>query len=140
MMMPTITVSFDTYKHLTFRRKDEDHSVEDVIRELLGLTAAPPVPAAAPIQRKSWIQDGVELVPGTKLRASYKGEFHVAEINNDGKWIQNGEIKSSPSAAARAITHKNWNGWNFWEAKRPGDDGFVKLDWLRNPIASRDQI
>jgi hypothetical protein len=140
MMMPTITVSFDTYKHLMFRRRDENHSFEDVIRELMGLDVAPPVPAAAPVQRKSWVQDGVELVPGTELRFPYKGTTYPATINNDGEWVQNGEIMSSPSAAARAITGNSVNGWILWEVKRPGDNDFMKLDWLRHAIPTLDQL
>jgi hypothetical protein len=139
-MMPTITISFDTYKHLMFRRRDENHSFEDVIRELMSLAAAPPVLAAVPAGKKSWIQNDVELPPGTELRFPYKGTTYAATINNDGDWIQNGEIMSSPSAAARAVTGNSVNGWVLWEVKRPGDDGFLKLDWLRGKIPSLDEL
>ena len=35
--MPTIEIDFETFKHLTMRRNSEDHSYNEVVRELLGL-------------------------------------------------------------------------------------------------------
>jgi hypothetical protein len=126
--MPTIPISFDTYKHLMFRRRDEDHSIEAVIREALGLPVAVP---AAPVQGKSWVQDNVELVPGTQLRALYRGKPYDAVINDNGEMIFDGKVMTSLSAAAHAVTGNSVNGWGFWQAKRPDDSGFASMAGLR---------
>ena len=122
--MIRVEISFDTYKHLMLRRRDETHSLDDVIRELAGLEPAPPV------GRRAWFQKDLSLRHGTELRAPYKGAFYPAAIV-DGEWIKNGEVMSSPSAAARAITGNSVNGWDFWEAKQPGDESFTSLKALQ---------
>ena len=83
--MIRVEISFDTYKHLMLRRRDETHSLDDVIRELAGLEPAPPV------GRRAWFQKDLSLRHGTELRAPYKGAFYPAAIV-DGEWIQNGEV------------------------------------------------
>ena len=67
---------------------------------------------------------------GTELRAEYKGRAYTARIE-DGRWLQDGEVQTSPSAAASAITQGGVNGWWFWSVKRPGDTKWVVLGELR---------
>ena len=70
------------------------------------------------------------LPNGTLLRAAYKGSLYGARIDH-GRWIdENGDEHTSPSAAATAITGTNVNGLRFWEAKRPGDTQWQRLEGL----------
>jgi hypothetical protein len=71
------------------------------------------------------------LPGGTKLRMTFKGKLHVAEIRG-GLWLaENGEKHLTPSAAHNAISGTNANGWNKWEAKRPNDGAWRRLSLLR---------
>jgi predicted CopG family antitoxin len=75
---------------------------------------------------------GNTLLPwGTKLRATYKGQTHYAEIR-DRKWIgEDGIVRNSPSDAANAISKTNVNGWRFWFAQLPGNSSWQRLAELR---------
>lgn len=126
--MPMIDISFDTYKELTMRRANETVTYDDVIRELLKLK--PKIHAATAPTKKPWIYKGVTFPHGTELRANYKGAIHTAKIE-DGEWIQNGQVRSSPSEAAHAVTGNSVNGWSFWEAKLPGEDRWRVLKSMR---------
>ncbi|WP_338446415.1 hypothetical protein V5F89_01055 [Pelagerythrobacter marensis] len=145
-----ISVDLDVYKALTARLEHEGQTYSDVIRELLGLDfiteESPPESAmAAPLERLAGVTDtwskpaesgfysrGLFLPDGTKLRARYKGELFEAKIV-DGHWLdKNGDEHGSPSAAASAITGNNVNGLRFWEACRPSDSGWRRLEFIRN--------
>ena len=129
-----IDIDFEVFKELTALRKRESHTYNDVIRELLGLG---PSAAEAFVGRllagkeeKGLRLRNLFLPDGTRLRVTYKGIEYLAEIK-DGRWIdQAGAEHASPSAAAHHITGTNVNGWRFWEAKRPSDSDWRKLDAL----------
>jgi hypothetical protein len=129
-----IDIDFEVYKSLTARRQRESHTYNDVLREMLEL---PPSgnPAATDNGRSGprkglLLRNGLFLPDGTRLRVTYKGIEYVAEIKNE-RWIdQSGTEHASPSAAAHHITRTNVNGWRFWEAKRPNDTEWRKLDAL----------
>jgi hypothetical protein len=143
-----IEIDFDVYKALTARRKHERHSYNDVLRELLELEPAL-MPEAHPgslqgvitqvVEHYSrgliappgtFVSRGLHLPDGTRLRARYKGALHQAVIVG-GCWVdEEGKEHSSPSAAATSITGTNVNGWRFWEAKRPSDTEWRRLDML----------
>lgn len=73
---------------------------------------------------------GLTLPNGTALRARYKGYEYRAKIENDA-WIDHLENRHfSPTGAAKAITGNSVNGWRFWEAWRPGDSKWRRLDLL----------
>ena len=66
------------------------------------------------------------LKPGTELVRKYQGERHTVVITGEGfRW--RGEIYSSLTAIARAITGSNWNGPRFFGLRErseiPGDPG-----------------
>ena len=136
-----IDVDLDVFKALTALIQEEGQSHNDVLRELLSLdspTEADISPSVFPIENifaknlyaGQFYSRGLVLPSGTELRARYKGEQHFATII-DGKWIDSsGDEQSSPSSAAKAITGNSVNGWRFWEAKRPGDRGWRRLDIL----------
>jgi len=131
-----IEIDFDVFKALTARRRDETHSYNEVIRELLGLAdekatslAAAAIDQSVPAKR-SFHSRGVVLPHGTQLRAIYKGRTYGAQID-DGRWIDDSGVEhTSPSAAAKDITHNSVNGLRFWQGKRPGDTNWYALDVL----------
>lgn len=143
-----IEIDFDVYKALTARRVHERHTYNDVLRELLDLGPAL-VPEAHPgsfqgvmaqvadhFSRNligppgSFVSRGLHLPDGTKLRARYKGSLYYAAIV-DGCWVdEHGKQHSSPSSAATDITGTNVNGLRFWEAMRPADTEWRRLDML----------
>ena len=143
-----IEIDFEVFKALTARRKHERHTYNDVLRELLGLDPVleDEAPAGSLPGVMSQLSDhlsrailatpgtfmsrGLRLPDGTQLRAKYKGKQYRAEIVG-GQWVdENGEVHSSPSAAATRITQTTVNGWRFWEARRPQDTEWLRLDLL----------
>lgn len=148
--MHTVSVDFEVFKALTVRLEYEGQTHNDVLRELLGLDSiieeTPPEPAIVNALA-AWSRDadqfgrpaehgffsrGLFLPDGTKLRARYKGKQYHAVIQKD-HWVdQTGQMQASPSAAATAITETNVNGLRFWEALRPGDTTWRRLEFIRN--------
>lgn len=143
-----IDVTLDVYKALTALLQHEGHTYSDVIREALGMDS--PIDAEEAPKREvarlfsdadfkliakhsglsGFVSRGLNLQNGTQLRARYKQKLHSARIEND-EWIdEEGRPQSSPSAAASAITGNNVNGLRFWEALRPGDKVWRRLDTL----------
>jgi hypothetical protein len=139
-----IPVSLEVYKQLT-ARLEEGQTHDDVIRHLLGVDSIvePENPVNTPLESLSdkltksmlargngFISRGLWLPNGTELRARYKQKEYLAYIV-DEEWIgEGGELQTSPSAAASAITGTNVNGLRFWEARRPTDKGWRRLDVL----------
>lgn len=135
--MNSIEVDFQVWQRLTSLRKDESHSYNDVLRELLGLEArksgdiAKPrtdsQESSQPTKVKGFYSRGLHLPDGTQLRATYKGKPHYAAIKGT-EWIdEEGNPHSSPSAAAGTITKNSVNGKEFWEALRPQDTKWRRL-------------
>ena len=139
----TIEVSLSVFKALT-ARLGEGQTHDDVIRDLLEIDSIsePELPnafegvgaIAEAISRGmnarigGFHSRGLWLPDGTKLRARYKQQLHSAEISS-GRWVdETGMDHPSPSAAASAITSTNVNGLRFWEAKRPMDNGWRRLE------------
>lgn len=127
--MASIEIDFDVFKALTVRRPHEGVSYNDVLRELLDLESEGS--RAEPSNALGCNMKGVFFPEGTAFRVVYKGKTYAAEIRS-GVWIgDDGERRNSPSEAAHAVTGNNVNGWRFWEGRRPGDDGWRKLDTFR---------
>lgn len=119
--MATIDVDFEVFKELTVRRRSEEMSENDVLRELLGLTkpSRDALRASTTNGGAAWVSKGVAFPHGTEFRATYKGQIHTAVVK-DGALVLNGKRFSSPSAAAISITGNPVNGWRFWECSLPG--------------------
>lgn len=122
--MRTIEVDFDVFKELTMRRPNESVTENDVLRGLLGLSPGSPrqmvrTVLIPPLEQGGWISKGVRFPPGTEFRAHYKGETHLARVEN-GALVLNGKRYDTPSAAAMSITGSPVNGWTFWECRVPG--------------------
>jgi hypothetical protein len=136
-MLKQIEVYFEDFKALTQCLRSADETLADVVHRLLQESAdLEPVKnshAPPPSQQQKgsgiWIKK-THLPDGTELKAVYKGSNYFATISA-GRWVnRNGEIATSPSQAASAITGTNVNGWRFWFAKRPGDVQWRRLDML----------
>jgi hypothetical protein len=137
-----IQVSLAVFKALT-SRLEEGQTHDDVIRELLELDSVTELEPPNPFERfeditgnftrsfggpeSGFYSRGLWLPNGTLLRARYKQRLYEARIA-DGKWLDaDGNEHTSPSAAASAITSTNVNGLHFWEAQRPTDSGWRRL-------------
>ncbi|UCH49032.1 MAG: DUF2924 domain-containing protein [Betaproteobacteria bacterium] len=129
--MRTIEVDFDVFKALTIRRPSEAVTENDVLRELLGL---PPREHGAvgetPSSADDWVVKGVRFPAGTELRAKYKGQIYLGRVER-GALVLNSKSFASPSAAAVSVTGNPVNGWNFWEARRPGSTEWTTIRALR---------
>jgi hypothetical protein len=130
--MATITVDFEVFKEVTARRTSESVTENDVLRDALGLNKkVPGKPPTPPPANPGVTFKGVTFPEGTQFRATYKGRTYTATIKN-GLWTDSdGSVRNSPSEAAVKITNKPWNGWRFWQCKRPGDTSWVLIDTLR---------
>lgn len=124
-----IDIEFDVYKSLTALRRSEDHTYNDVLRELLELPVGasndpqpPGIGAAA-----GRLLGGRYMPNGTELRATYKGRVYNAAIRGGELVDETDTMHASASAAARSITGNTVNGLTFWVAKRPGDIIYQKL-------------
>jgi len=129
--MQTIEIDFDVFKEITARRKSEDITPNDVLRELFGLE-----PRQGPMTQKAqpgkpWVAKGVVFPHGTEFRSSYKGGMHYARVDN-GSLVLNGKKFYSPSAAAVSVTGNPVNGWIFWECKFPGKQNWQSINTLRS--------
>lgn len=59
----------------------------------------------------------------------YRGERHLGRIDAEGQVYHAGQVYSSPSTAATAITGNAVNGWRRWRVELAGD--LLELDALR---------
>lgn len=129
--MPTIEIDFEVFKHLTMRRTAEDHSCNDVMRELLELPATKAGKGAVvPEPKGGWVSKGVHFPEGTALRATYKGKEHFGSIK-DGGIVVDGKPASSLSNAATLVTGNNVDGWKFWNCRFPGEAAWRSVASLR---------
>lgn len=129
--MPAIQVDFEVFKALTMRRASEEVTENDVLRQLLGLPARKGPSAQTVPAPGDWIAKGVRFPAGTELRAAYKGQTYLGRVEG-GALVLSGKRFDSPSAAAMSITgNKPVNGWRFWDARLPGQAGWVPIAGLR---------
>ena len=129
--MPAIDVDFEVFKALTARRASEEVTENDVLRQLLHLPrSSPSTSRSAAPAADDWVTKGVRLPAGTELRATYKGQTHLARVAA-GALVLDGKRFDSPSAAAMSITRHPVNGWMFWECRPPGQGKWLRLKALR---------
>ncbi len=131
--MATIEVDFDVYKLLTCRRKTEDMTYNDVLREMLNLPTPKREhgPSASVAESGDWVWKGVCFPAGTEFRATYRGRTYHAIVEG-GQLVVGGERFTSPSKAAGAITKTSVNGWMFWECRLPGQSSWRIMNSLRS--------
>lgn len=140
-----IEIDFEVFKALTSLRQSENHTYNEVLRDLLGLQKTLSrqmnerfgglAAALGPKPNTGFVSRGLYLPDGTLLRVMYKGRTYEARIEN-GKWLfPDGREFTSPSGAAHAVTGTQVNGLRFWEARRPSDTEWRKLDALPGAAA-----
>lgn len=140
-----IEIDFEVFKALTILRQSERHTYNEVLRDLLGLEKtlgrelgerfSGLTTAFGPKPNTGFVSRGLYLPDGTLLRAKYKGLTYEARIE-DGKWLSSEDREfASPSGAAHAITGTQVNGLRFWDARRPSDTEWRKLDALPSAAA-----
>jgi hypothetical protein len=61
-----------------------------------------------------------ELLVGDQLYWDEGGNHHVAVVRDDGRLEINGQVKDSPSTAARVAAGYEKNGWEAWTCERDG--------------------
>jgi hypothetical protein len=67
---------------------------------------------------------------GFPIRFRFRGKLHRARVRADGTISYQGQVFTSPSSAAKAVTKKASDGWKAWRYQRaPGD--WVPLSELR---------
>lgn len=152
-----IDIDFEVYKALTMLRQSEGDSYNAVLRRLLKLNSENALASLSTSSGASqnalspavgigtkmnsllrtfekvgaWF-DNILFPNGTQFQAIYKGEKFHAQIV-DGRWVDgNGIVRSSPSAAASAISGTNVNGWRFWHCKLPGENEWRRMDELKS--------
>lgn len=121
--MATIDVDFEVFKELTARRRSEEMTENEVLREVLGLKKTKQTSnavAASDMGGVALVTKGISFPHGTEFRATYKGQQFTAVVKNGGV-IMNGKRFTSLSAAAVSITRNPVNGWRFWECLTPGN-------------------
>lgn len=140
-----ISVDFEVWQNLVGKMKGPNQDLNEVLRDLLQLGASqtsflpgemdlPGIPAPSnalsPSVSGAWFSN-VFLPDGTLFRATYKGKTYSGGIKNS-QWIDElGQIRSSPSDAASAVSGTNVNGWRFWYVLRPQDKDWQRLDELK---------
>jgi len=130
--MRTIEIDFEVYKALMLRRKSEEVSFNDVLRDLLNLSPSTSFKSPVKIERtdRPWMSRGVKFPHGTEFRSTYNGIEYTGQVNN-GALVVEGERFDSSSEAAFFITGDEVDGWYFWECKRPGTDSWKGINSLR---------
>lgn len=69
---------------------------------------------------KALVEAGV-VPAGATVFATFKGGRRHASIDADGcLHLDDGSVYKKPSAAARAVTGYESNGWNFWKIEIDG--------------------
>jgi len=135
--MQTIEIDFEIFKEITARRKSEDTTPNDVLREVFNLEPRQKNSTTPKAQsEKPWVAKGVEFPHGTEFRSLYKGQMYYARVD-DGFLVLNGKNFSSPSPAAMSITNNSVDGWKFWECKLPGKENWQIIKSLRKDIRAR---
>lgn len=140
----TIEIDIDVHKMIELERRDFTETQNAVLRRLLELDEGKQqiVNQTSTPTGASWHGKGVTLAHGTELRMHYNGREHVAHIR-DGKWLVEGELYSSPSAAASAVAvtknggRTNLDGWMYWKVLRPSDNALLPLRLLRRETKGR---
>jgi len=138
-----IEVSLEVFKALTARLSYDGQSYSDLIKDLLDedspLDYEDPAEGMHGTDHSVFLKQSAQggfasrklwLPHGTVLRARYRQKEYRARIDNNAWLDEAGNHYSSPSAAAHAITGNNVNGLRFWDAWRPNDRTWHRLEAL----------
>ena len=142
MTLATIEIDFDIHKRIEAERKGFDEPPRMALRRLLNLPELPidsaDGPRALP-EGRAWREGLVEVPHGSLARMSYQRGKQIFEGRFwDGKLIVDGRSFDTLSSAASALAvtkfgdHPSLNGWNYWEAKFPGESKWRSLSKMRD--------
>jgi len=131
------------------KRRDKDDTLEDwqqaelepglqVVTAVMRLIGYPPdtldqqedgdrPPGTKRSRSETSVADLIEaklIKPGTSLRARWGGYGEKAEVQADGNLVVEGSSFTSPSGAAKHVTGRATNGWDFWVV--PSGDGSLR--------------
>lgn len=142
-----VEIDFEVFKALTAKLEHEGDTYNEAIRRLLGLPASdaallpgefdlpglPAVQGNALLGQNGGVWYSNLFFPnGTAFRATYKGKTYRARVINS-QWVDEfGNLRTSPSDAASAISQTNVNGWRFWFVRRPHDEDWQRMDALKS--------
>lgn len=138
----TIEIDFEVHKRIEMERRNFSEMPNSVLRRILKIDEgkkAAEKPTPTPPGRP-WSGKGVTLLHGTKLRMQYNGRQHIGLIDN-GEWLVEDRRFKSPSAAAGGVAltrngkHTKLDGWNYWEARQPGNQDWARIKDLRQLAA-----
>lgn len=130
--MRKIEIGLNVHKAIEAGRISLAETENDILERLLNGART----AVAVRMGRPWRRDGLQLEHGTELRAVYS-EQTVQGIVEDGQWKVGDHYFTSPSQAlianvrTRAGKTTSINGWNYWQAKRPGEQTFRLIGQLR---------
>lgn len=127
-----IEVSLDTWKHLVQLRRHESDTDDMVIRRLLNMQAGPRGKSTEGFNCKNlFLPNGTKLYGSRRAHGSSQRLEYYAEIV-DGKWVdEQGKSFGTPSEHASELAGYVVNGWQWWHAKLPDSEEYIKLDTLR---------
>jgi len=128
--MQTFEIDFDVFKEMILRRKSENVTPNDVLRQVFSLEHKSGDDFSDSASEHPWVTKGVSFPDGTEFRATHKGKIYNGIVQN-GALIIDAKRFTSPSAAAVSITGNSVNGWIFWECKMPGLNSCKTIKSLR---------
>ncbi|HEA70175.1 MAG TPA: hypothetical protein ENI07_25680 [Desulfobacterales bacterium] len=74
--MQTIEIDFDVFKEITLRRKTENVSPNDVLREVFSLDPKIEDAFSDSPREYPWVTKGVSFPHDTEFRATHKGKMY----------------------------------------------------------------
>jgi hypothetical protein len=133
--MPTIRIDDEVYEVLQRRAKPFVDTPNSVLRRVLDLEAEPqesmpPAQSAVRGELRPLVDAGL-LHAGEALVWKRRQSIHKAAVTAEGCLrLEDGQVFSSPSGAARSLSGYEVNGWRNWARGRDG----VRLSSLRDQL------
>jgi hypothetical protein len=131
--MPTIRVDDQVYAQLQRAAKPFVDTPNSVLRRLLGLEG----PSDQPSDRQGQVGELLPLIEagllqtGDTLEWRRRSSTHHATVLEDGRLrLEDGRLFASPSAAGKALSGYEVNGWRSWGRSRDR----VRLSALRDRL------
>jgi hypothetical protein len=139
-MLQKIDIDWDIHRLIEAERRGFDEPPYLALRRLLKLPALETVSQMPDSMEEGvpWYEDGVSVPHGSLARMSYQRGKQLFEGKFlAGRLVVNGKSFDSLSAAANALAETRnggktqLNGWNYWEAKYPGEPAWRSLKQMR---------
>lgn len=139
-----IEVDWEIYQLIEKERRSFDEEQYVALRRLLKLGDPKPESLAERRERSTgipWSREGVTVPHGSLAKMEYGRGAQVYEGQFlNGKLVVNGQTFDSLSEAANALAttrsgkKTSLNGWNYWQAKFPGETKWRLLNDMRPAI------